>query len=93
MGKKGFFQMWDLVIFSPPNFSLERAIAIAMRRRRRRRRRKKFRNSTSSNARDLKFCTDFLNGSEGCVTKFRAISSTRAQIMGKKGILRVRLSL
>ena len=34
MGKKGFFQMWDLVIFSPPNFSLEWAIAVVMRRRR-----------------------------------------------------------
>ena len=38
MGKKGFFQMWDLLIFSPPNFSLEWAIAVVMRRRRRRRR-------------------------------------------------------
>ena len=54
------------IIFSPPNFSLEWAIAMVMRRRRRRhRRRQHFRNSPSSNARVLKFCTDFLDGSEG----------------------------
>ena len=86
-----------IAIFSPPNFSLEWAIAVVMRRRRRRRRRcrrrQHFRKSTSSNARVLKFCTDFLDGSEGRVRKFRAISSTWARIMGKKGFLRMRLSL
>ena len=41
----------------------------------------------------LKFCTVFLYGSEGCVRKFRAISSIFAQITGKKGFFRVRLTL
>ena len=52
-----------------------------------------FRKSTSSDARVLKFCTDFLDGSEGRVRKFCAISSTWARIIGKKGFFRMRLSL
>ena len=76
------------VIFSPPNFSLEWAIDVVMRRRH-----QHFRKSTSSNAMVLKFCTDFLDGSEGRVRKFCAISLTWARIMGKKGLLRMRLSL
>ena len=36
-------------------------------------------------------CTGFLYGSEGCVKKFRAISSIFAPIMGKKGFFRMGL--
>ena len=52
-----------------------------------------YHSETSSNGMILKFCTGFLYGSEGCVKKFRAISSIFAQITGKKGVFRVRLSL
>ena len=46
----------------------------------------KFQKSTSSNARVLKFCTDFLDGSEGCVRKFCAFFVDFGPNYGQKGV-------
>ena len=72
-------------VISPPNFSLEWAIAVVMRRRHRRRR-QHFRKCTSTNARVLKFCTDILNGSEGGREKISCDFVDLGPNYGQKGV-------